>query len=127
MSRKDFSNLRALVVDDDQVVQLILKKELAVYGIQSVAVGNGTEALRTLKQVDFDFIMMDISMPEQDGLDTVRWIRDLPREVKQVPIFAVTSFDTEAHTQELMEAGFNEHFVKPIDFKKFIATLEKYV
>lgn len=127
MSIKKFSDLRALVVDDDQVVQLILKKELAVYGIQSIAVGNGIEALRTLKQVNFDFIMMDISMPEQDGLDTVRWIRDLAEDVKKIPIFAVTSFDTEAHTRELMEAGFNEHFVKPIDFKRFMATLEKYV
>ena len=126
MSQKNFSNLKALVVDDDRVVQLIIKKELDVYGIQSVAVSNGVEALETLKKVKFDFVMMDISMPEQDGLDTVRWIRDLSDDTKDLPIFAVTSYDSRAHTQELLEAGFNAHFAKPLDFTKFIQLLGNY-
>ena len=126
MSQKNFSNLKALVVDDDRVVQLIIKKELDVYGIQSIAVSNGVEALETLKKVTFDFVMMDISMPEQDGLDTVRWIRDLNDDTKNLPIFAVTSYDSRAHTQELLEAGFNAHFPKPLDFNKFIQLLGNY-
>ena len=126
MSQKNFKDLMALVVDDDSIVQLILKKELDTYGIQSVAVSNGVEALETLKKIKFDFVMMDISMPEQDGLDTIRWIRDLDDHTRDLPIFAVTSFDTKAHTEELLEAGFTGHFPKPIDFPKFIETLKNY-
>ncbi len=126
MSKKDFSRLKALVVDDDRVLQLIMKKELDAAGIQSVAASNGTEALHALKQVKFDFVLMDISMPEQDGLDTVRWIRDLNDVYKDIPVFAVTSFGTKAHTEEIMQTGFNEHFVKPLDFQKLFDCLGKY-
>lgn len=126
MSERKVSSLRALVVDDDSIIQLILKKELDAIGIQSVAAINGREALEVLKKIKVDFVMMDISMPEQDGLDTVRWIRDLSDSTRDLPIFAVTSYDTKAHTQELLEAGFNEHFTKPLDFKKFEETLTKY-
>ena len=126
MSEKNFSKLKALVVDDDSVVQLILKKELDALGIQSITVSNGVEALEALQKVKFDFVMMDISMPEQDGLDTVRWIRDLNDSTKDLPIFAVTSYDSKAHTQELLQAGFNGHFPKPINFPKFVEMLKTY-
>ena len=124
---KDYSKLTALIVDDDPVVRLIVTKELNTVGIQSHTASNGTEGILSLRKSKFDFILMDISMPGQDGLDATRWIRDMSETVNNgIPIFAVTSFASEEHTKEILDAGFNEHFVKPFDLAKVLKTLDKY-
>ena len=124
---KDYSKLTALIVDDDPVLRMVMTKELESAGIKSMAASNGTDAILSLKNAKFDFILMDISMPEQDGLDATRWIRDMEdTENKGIPIFAVTSFGSEEHTAEILDAGFNEHFVKPFDLQKLLVTLDKY-
>lgn len=124
---KDYSSLKALVVDDDPVLHIVMQKELESVGIQSVIASNGTEAIQALKDTRFNFILMDISMPGQDGLDATRWIRDMQDTLnKGIPIFAVTSFGSEEHTKEILEAGFNEHFVKPFDLTKILQTLDRY-
>ena len=123
----DYSKLTALVVDDDPVLRLVMTKELETVGIKSHAVSDGTEAILSLKKIKFDFILMDISMPGQDGLDATRWIRDMSETSNNgIPIFAVTSFSSEEHTKEIVDAGFNEHFVKPFDLAKTLKTLDKY-
>lgn len=124
---KDYSSLKALVVDDDPILHIVMQKELESVGIQSVIASNGTEAIQALKDTRFNFILMDISMPGQDGLDATRWIRDMEDTLnKGIPIFAVTSFGSEEHTKEILEAGFNEHFVKPFDLTKILQTLDRY-
>ena len=124
---KDYSSLKALVVDDDPILHIVMQKELESVGIQSVIASNGTEAIQALKDTRFNFILMDISMPGQDGLDATRWIRDMEDTLnKGIPIFAVTSFGSEEHTKEILEAGFNEHFVKPFDLTRILQTLEQY-
>ena len=124
---KDYSNLSALIVDDDPVLRLVISKELGTVGIKSTAVSNGTDAIQSLKSSKFDFILMDISMPGQDGLDATRWIRDMKDAVSQnIPIFAVTSFSSEEHSAEILEAGFNEHFTKPFDLDKLLRSLDTY-
>ncbi len=122
-----FDNLTALIVDDDDAVHLIVERNLKSIGIKSTPVSTGTEAIKKLSEQDFDFIIMDISMPEQDGLDAARWIRDLnDRKRKDLPIFALTSFSSEDHTKEILEAGFNAHLVKPLQLENLTTLLEKY-
>jgi CheY-like chemotaxis protein len=124
---KDYSSLKALVVDDDPILHIVMQKELESVGIQSVIASNGIEAIQALKDTRFNFILMDISMPGQDGLDATRWIRDMQETLNTgIPIFAVTSFGSEEHTKEILEAGFNEHFVKPFDLTKILQTLDRY-
>ena len=122
----DYSKLKALIVDDDSVLQVVMTKELETVGIQSIVASNGTEAIQRLKNSRVDFVLMDISMPGQDGLDATRWIRDLQDASHSIPIFAVTSYSTEEHTAEILEAGFNEHFAKPFDLSKLLPILDKY-
>ena len=122
----DYSKLNALIVDDDPVIRVVMSKELGTVGIKSAVASNGTEAIQRLKNARFDFILMDISMPEQDGLDATRWIRDMQDASNSVPIFAITSYSTEEHTAEILEAGFNEHFTKPFDLEKLLPILDKY-
>lgn len=123
---KDYSRLTALIVDDDPVLRMVITKELGSVSIRSTAVSNGIDAIESLKNSKFDFILMDISMPGQDGLDATRWIRDMKDVNQSIPIFAVTSFSSEEHTAEILEAGFNEHFTKPFDLIKLLRSLDQY-
>jgi two-component system sensor histidine kinase/response regulator len=120
-------NLKALVVDDDHLVQFLNKKLLNSLGIEVDIANNGFEALVRLKHHTYDFLLMDINMPEQDGLDTARWIRDdRNKPYRDIPIFALTSYGSLQHTLEIKDAGINEHLQKPLDAKLLIAILKRY-
>lgn len=124
---RPYHGLHALVVEDDKVVQTIIKSNLASLGIEAECVNDGVRAIEAVKKVKFDFILMDIQMPEQDGLDATRWIRDERDEsLKNVPIFALTSYSSPDHTEEILEAGMNEHLKKPFTLEKILPILEKY-
>lgn len=124
---KKYPFLKILIVDDDETNQMIVQKKLNSIGIRHETVSNGVEAIKALKSHDFDFVLMDINMPETDGLDAVRWIREEQDEYSRtVPIFALTSYDTKAHTVEIKEAGMNEHLPKPLDLAALEKLIEKY-
>jgi CheY-like chemotaxis protein len=120
--------LRALVVEDDRVIQTIIKANLSSVGIPAIVASNGVEAIESLKQNSFDFILMDIRMPDQDGLDATRWIREIEitGDKRSIPIFALTSYDSTQHTEEIRNAGMDEHLVKPFQLNSFLSILKKY-
>jgi CheY-like chemotaxis protein len=120
--------LRALVVEDDRMIQTIIKANLESIGIKPLVAGNGVEAIAAIKENEFDFILMDIRMPDQDGLDATRWIRDIEFNdaVRHIPIFALTTYSSEAHTQEILAAGMDEHLVKPFKLENLLPLLDKY-
>ena len=110
--------LTVLIVDDDPIMQLVVQKKLDTIPIAHKTVGNGLEAIEALKTKQFDFVLMDINMPMQDGLDAIRWLRDSEDEYyKNIPVFALTTYSTADHTQEILEAGMNGHLVKPFDLE----------
>ena len=120
--------LRALVVEDDRLIQTVIKANLESIGIPTVIAGNGVEAIEAIKSDAFDFVLMDIRMPDQDGLDATRWIRDveIDKTVRHVPIFALTTYESKEHTREILEAGMDEHMVKPFRLDMFLKILDKY-
>jgi len=120
-------NLTALIVEDDPVLQLLHQRALKVLSIDSQIAGTGVEAIQALKDFAFDFILMDINMPDQDGLDAARWIRDEQNlKNRDVLIFALTSFSSREHTREILHAGMNEHLTKPLDNEQLKGLLNKY-
>lgn len=124
----DYSKLTALIVEDDPTNQLIAKKLLLKIGIVADVVNNGEEAIEILKDNDYSFALMDINMPGgPDGLDTGRWIREFSdSHDRYMPIFALTTFETKEHTNEIKNAGINEHITKPLSLEKLTPLLEKY-
>ena len=120
-------NLIALIVEDDPVLQVLHQKALKALSIESKIAGTGVEAIQALKDSTFDFILMDINMPDQDGLDAARWIRE-EQSIKDrdVIIFALTSFSSREHTREILDAGMNEHLTKPLDNNELKRLLQKY-
>ena len=120
-------NLTALIVEDDPILQLLHQKALKALSIDSRIAGTGVEAIAALKDSSFDFILMDINMPDQDGLDAARWIRE-EKSIKDrdILIFALTSFSSREHTREILDAGMNEHLTKPLNNDELKRLLQKY-
>jgi CheY-like chemotaxis protein len=126
-SNQSDMNLNALIVEDDPVLQILHQKALKALSIDSTIAGTGPEAIQSLKSDQFDFVLMDINMPEQDGLDAARWIREEKNiQNRDVLIFALTSFSSPEHTKEIILSGMNEHLKKPLDYGELKKLLEKY-
>lgn len=120
------TNLRVLIVEDDPIMQLIVQKKLDSTTILHDTVNNGIEAIQALKSKKYDFVLMDIAMPQQDGLDSIRWIRDSGDDYsKTIPVFALTTYSSAEHTEEILNAGMNGHLVKPFDLEKLFELLDK--
>jgi CheY-like chemotaxis protein len=122
-----FKDYNALIVEDDATQQLIVQKLLETEGITTKAVSNGLEAWEQLKSKQFNFIIMDVKMPNHDGLEVVQWIREeTDPYYKNIPIFALTSFSTPGYTQQVIKAGMNAHLVKPLQIENLLDCLNKH-
>ena len=107
---------RVLVVDDNSANRAYLIGVVASEGIHAEAAANGLEALRMVDQIDFDLILMDLMMPELDGLGAARRIR--AREEggsRRVPIVALTANVLVGTSQACAAAGFDHWLAKPIE------------
>jgi CheY-like chemotaxis protein len=105
-----------LVVDDfvDNVVALSL--DLQGEGYKVVTASNGEEAVSIASLIKPDIILMDISMPQLDGLAATRKIRD--NGLRDVPVIAITAFSTEGFRRAAYDVGVAGYLVKPIDFQR---------
>jgi two-component system cell cycle response regulator DivK len=104
-----------LVVDDVSDNIILISLWLQDNGYRVVTANNGEDALTVAKLARPDLILMDIAMPQQDGLAATRRIRE-ESELQSVPVIALTAFDTEGFRQAAFDAGFNGYLTKPIDF-----------
>ena len=85
------------------------------------------EAFAAAEQNTFDVILMDIQMPNMDGLMATRMIRQMNRaDAKNIPIFAMTANAFAEDVQNSKAAGMNEHLAKPLDMPKVLTTIAKY-
>jgi CheY-like chemotaxis protein len=106
--------LRVLIAEDNEINADILADMLAKAGVRSIRVANGTEAVTAVKKYQFDAILMDCQMPEMDGFEATRLIRELPDERKDVPIIAATANAFVEDKDRCILAGMNDFITKPI-------------
>lgn len=116
---------RILVVDDNQVNILVAKKLLFKLGYETDSVENGKMAIEYLEKNSVDLVLMDIQMPEMDGLEATRRIRADTRNFMncEIPIIAVSANVTEEDQKRALEVGMNDFIAKPITFE----ILEEYL
>jgi len=108
-------SLRILLADDNKVNQKLATILLTKAGHRVDVAGNGIEAVHAVCQRHYDLVLMDVQMPEMDGLEATRRIRSLPAETSRIPIIAMTA-NTMAEDRILCErAGMNGYVSKPID------------
>ncbi len=107
---------RVLLAEDVKLNQILTQKLLARSGYQIDIAENGVQAIEAVKNADYDVVLMDVQMPEMDGIEATRQIRTLPGNKKFVKIIALTA-QVEGNTQdELKAAGMDDYVSKPINF-----------
>ena len=106
-------DLRALVVEDNEINQDVLQEILTSANMEVVIVSNGFDAITKVKQQDFDVVLMDVRMPGMDGFETTTQIRK-SKNMATLPIIAVSASVMSEDITKAKEAGFNDYLSKPI-------------
>jgi len=110
--------LRILVAEDNEINQLVICAMLAQLGHSSDLARDGHEVLAKVQASSYDLVLMDIQMPNLDGLAAARAIRALDGPTSQIPIIALTANTMVEDRQTYLEAGMDDHVAKPIDIKR---------
>ena len=119
--------LDVLIADDDEINIRITKLFLSRMGHRPVSVSNGRKVLTALAGFDFDLVLMDVEMPELDGLEATRMIRSgaAGDQNRHVPIIALTGHALKEFRDQAGQAGMNDYLTKPIDFYALEALIDK--
>jgi len=117
---------RILLVEDNANNREVALDFMAAARMQVDVAFNGVEALRMVNEGDYDLVLMDIQMPEMDGLTATREIRNVPR-LRQLPIVAMTAHALPSDRALSRQAGMNDHVSKPIDPDLLFCTLLKWI
>ncbi len=120
-----FSDLRVLVVEDNEINQLVAREILERCGVQVEFASNGLEALERVHE-GIDLVFMDIQMPEMDGYEATRQLRRR-HGLKDLPIIAMTAGVFKEDRQRCFEAGMNDFLMKPVTPDSVHAVLIKWV
>ena len=113
---------RILIVDDNRINQKVTQKILEKYHIKSSLAHNGDQAVAMSKSDDFDMILMDINMPETNGMEAAILIREFD---KNIPIIALTAVELDEMRSEIMDSGINDIIHKPYDITEFLNIILK--
>jgi two-component system cell cycle response regulator DivK len=107
-----------LIVDDNEQNAKLAREVLRASGLRTIEAGNGTEALAVATRARPDVILMDIRLPDMDGTDVARRLKDDPRTAR-IPVLAVTSLVLQGDGGWLLDAGFDGYLEKPISIREF--------
>jgi CheY-like chemotaxis protein/anti-sigma regulatory factor (Ser/Thr protein kinase) len=115
--------LRILIAEDHELSRRLLKTLVEIRGHSATAVSNGNEVLHEMERHEFDVVLMDIHMPELDGLETTAAIRR--RETgARVPIIALTAESSPGLREHYLAAGITEYLAKPVKPEVLFALIE---
>jgi len=115
---------RLLLAEDNAVNQKVAMRMLKKLGYSADLAANGLEVLRALERQSYDIILMDVQMPEMDGLEAARAIRRLQRP--QPKIIAITAYALEGDREKCLEAGMDDYISKPVQMAELAEVLSKY-
>ncbi len=118
---------RILVVEDNPVIQLVVTEQLAALGSTAKVVGNGREALETLTHDSFDLVLMDCQMPELDGYETTRRIRQREIGGEHLPIIALTAHAMAGDRERCLEAGMDDYLPKPFTEEQLSGVIDRWL
>src|SRR5207245_452929 len=120
--RRRLQYVHILVVDDEPDAREMIARVLASAGARITQAGSTREALELFVRVRPDVVVSDIAMPDQDGYDLVRQLRQLPAEMGgQTPAIALTAYARDEDRLRALSAGFQMHVVKPVEPQDIIA------
>ena len=119
--------LKILVAEDNSVNQQLIELMLEQYGYCCDIVSDGVEVIEAIHRCNYDLILMDVQMPEMDGIEATRLIRDLEKDsLQHIRIIAVTASAMQGDRQNFLEAGMDDYISKPIQFNELVQAILKY-
>ena len=120
---------KILVVEDDKDTNAAICTMLEQLGYEHVSFGSAKEALVGVKGSGVALALLDIMMPEMNGYETTKAIRNLPErpDGKEIPIIAMTANAFAEDVQAALKAGMDDHVAKPIDMSILISVITKYI
>jgi CheY-like chemotaxis protein len=118
-------NLRILLAEDNPVNQRLATKLLEKRGHQVTVTATGREALHCVQEQNFDVVLMDVQMPDMDGLEATALIREWEKNrERRTPIVALTAHSMKGDRDRCLAAGMDTYVTKPFDAAKLIEVVE---
>ncbi|MCI0330904.1 MAG: response regulator [candidate division Zixibacteria bacterium] len=116
-----------LVAEDNQVNRAVAEAVLSRAGYSVVCVKDGREALEVFSVRDFDLILMDVQMPEMDGMEATREIRKMTGAKSRIPVIAMTAHALSGDKEKCLKAGMNDYVSKPIEPLELREVVERWM
>ena len=116
---------RILIAEDDAVDQRVIQLMLRRAGYAADVVWNGQQAVAALHEQPYDLVLMDCRMPEMDGLDAARRIRQL--EERRPAIIAITAYMKEGYREQCLRSGMDDYLAKPYHWHQLLQIVRKHL
>jgi signal transduction histidine kinase/CheY-like chemotaxis protein len=121
------TGLKLLLVEDNEINTIIMKKFMTKWGIEPDIAINGIEALKLVESKEYDMIIMDLQMPEMDGYEATRMIRKMTTHNAKTPIIALTASSESDVIEETIKAGMNDVVTKPFNPAKLKEKIQHHL
>ncbi len=119
---------KILVAEDSSVIQNLTKRILTIQNYEISSVKNGVQVMAELEKEKFDLVLMDIHMPEMDGMTCSKEIRiQDPGGNKEIPIIAITGNAKNYSIEDFKEAGINDFLPKPLNYDNMVEMVKSYI
>lgn len=124
---KDKVSLKILLVEDNVVNQKVASRLIEKIGYRTDLASNGIEAIEAVQSIDYDIVLMDLLMPEMDGLEASKQIKELSINKSRPKIIAMTANSMLGDRELCMDAGMDDYINKPIRIDEMEAALDKWL
>jgi two-component system cell cycle response regulator DivK len=115
---------RVLLVEDNYMNKVLVTEILTMNGYEVIEAESGIEAIKLIASERPDVVLMDLHLPEMDGVTATRIIK-ADKSVKGIPILALTASASEGEADDILNKGFDGYIGKPIEVKKLLAAISK--
>lgn len=123
-SAQDLTGLRFLIVDDEEDLQTLLMTMLKMNGAEVLSAGSAAEAYGIFQNQNFDVLISDIGMPDEDGFSLIKKIRNLPENKGgKTPAVALTAYARAEDRAKALNSGFQIHIAKPVEQAELLAVV----
>jgi len=126
ISEQSSNDLRILLAEDNEINRKLVAKLLTKKGYPIDTVENGLQAVEAVKSGEYNLVLMDVQMPEMDGLTATQEIRTWETPRMHIPIIAMTAHALQGDRERCLEAGMDDYLTKPISPDEVFETIEKW-